>query len=638
MRGSDARRTTSPRGRTARLLRGAAPPTPPSRTSALRGSWPTHPPSDFLSVGAAPPRPPPDRQPPAPSPLAGEGGGEGVRRPPDDQPSRAHRASPAGGCAPHTPIPDERAARLVARPPTLGCSFCGGCAPTPPPGLAAPPAPSPLAGEGGGEGERAQPATGASACGGTPQPTRHNPPPGNAAPRRPEWIVEGGCGGEPPLETTAPSPLAGEGGGEGVRRPPDGKPSRAPRASPAGAAPPHPIPDERAARLVAHPPTLGFSLCGAAPPRPHPDRRRSPGGGSRTPFRHSGESRNPSGASEGVRRPPADKPQRAHRAPLSVIPAKVSVIPAKAGIHPGHRRGSGARRPTNPRGRTAPPFPSFRRKPESIRGIGGGPQPAGQAPRRRNTHQAGSQAGAPPHPHPLPQERGPAQERHQKTRRTPPRPLQTEVARTASGPPPLTRGHPRALLHMCRVSPLGRSASHGAPRHGAGGKQASSGTGRRDGVCGVQLERRRKRVSQAPPRQRKPRTRRAIGQDHSERNNATSTSMKEGQNLSYVTRIGAYGFAVVAAFAVALAVLLSCDLDPGRGEGDRGRRAVRRLRFPPYQDQVNAQPGVHGAWCRVAMEPWSSSRSPRSRTATGSWAANSGQSIGLYRRCRRSSQ
>ena len=33
--------------------------------------------------------------------------------------------------------------------------------------------------------------------------------------------------------------------------------------------------------------------------------------------------------------------------------------------------------------------------------------------------------------------------------------------------------------------------------------------------------------------------------------------MKEGQNLSYVTRIGAYGFAVVAAFAVALAVLLS---------------------------------------------------------------------------------
>ena len=33
--------------------------------------------------------------------------------------------------------------------------------------------------------------------------------------------------------------------------------------------------------------------------------------------------------------------------------------------------------------------------------------------------------------------------------------------------------------------------------------------------------------------------------------------MKEGNNLSYVTKMGAYGFAVVAAFAVALAVLLS---------------------------------------------------------------------------------
>ena len=141
--------------------------------------------------------------------------------------------------------------------------------------------------------------------------------------------------------------------------------------------------------------------------------------------------------------------------------------------------------------------PLARIKARSLRAIAR--SPPGKHPRRRNTHQAGSQAGAPPHPHPLPQERGPAQERHQKTRRLLPRPLQTEVARTASGPPPLTRGHPRALLHMCRVSPLGRSASHGAPRHGAGGKQASSGTGRRDGVCGVQLERRRKRVSQAHP-------------------------------------------------------------------------------------------------------------------------------------------
>ena len=33
--------------------------------------------------------------------------------------------------------------------------------------------------------------------------------------------------------------------------------------------------------------------------------------------------------------------------------------------------------------------------------------------------------------------------------------------------------------------------------------------------------------------------------------------MKEGRNLSYVTKMGAYGLAVAAAFAVALAVLLS---------------------------------------------------------------------------------
>ena len=44
--------------------------------------------------------------------------------------------------------------------------------------------------------------------------------------------------------------------------------------------------------------------------------------------------------------------------------------------------------------------------------------------------------------------------------------------------------------------------------------------------------------------------------------------MKEGQNLSYVTRIGAYGFAVVAAFAVALAVLACVPpADPDGGVG-----------------------------------------------------------------------
>ena len=45
--------------------------------------------------------------------------------------------------------------------------------------------------------------------------------------------------------------------------------------------------------------------------------------------------------------------------------------------------------------------------------------------------------------------------------------------------------------------------------------------------------------------------------------------MKEGHNLSYVTKMGAYGLAVAAAFAVALAVLLSALLDPdGRGADD----------------------------------------------------------------------
>ena len=73
-------------------------------------------------------------------------------------------------------------------------------------------------------------------------------------------------------------------------------------------------------------------------------------------------------------------------------------------------------------------------------------------------------------------------------------------------------------------------------------------------------------ASARPTPQRKPHTRRAIGQDHSERNYATSTSMKEGQNLSYVTKMGAYGFAVVAAFAVALAVLLSVSSTPAEAE------------------------------------------------------------------------
>ena len=49
--------TAAPRPRACRLW-GAAPPTPPSRTSARCARlWPTHPPSEFRSVGAQPPRP-----------------------------------------------------------------------------------------------------------------------------------------------------------------------------------------------------------------------------------------------------------------------------------------------------------------------------------------------------------------------------------------------------------------------------------------------------------------------------------------------------------------------------------------------------------------------------------------------------
>ena len=47
--------------RDARIPRRA--PAPPSRTSALRAARPTHPPFTFLSAGASPPHPPPDRQP-----------------------------------------------------------------------------------------------------------------------------------------------------------------------------------------------------------------------------------------------------------------------------------------------------------------------------------------------------------------------------------------------------------------------------------------------------------------------------------------------------------------------------------------------------------------------------------------------
>ncbi len=73
-----------------------------------------------------------------------------------------------------------------------------------------------------------------------------------------------------------------------------------------------------------------------------------------------------------------------------------------------------------------------------------------------------------------------------------------------------------------------RGASRPAGQAGASGRTGFQRTGRRDGVCGVQLERRRKPPTYGPPRNRKPRTRRAIGQQQRLRNNATSTSYERG--------------------------------------------------------------------------------------------------------------
>ena len=86
VRGSDARGATSLRGRARVSCGGLAPPTPPSRTSTLRGSGPPTHPRIFFYVGASPPRPRSDRPPgrreggPAPSPLAGERAGVRGRR------------------------------------------------------------------------------------------------------------------------------------------------------------------------------------------------------------------------------------------------------------------------------------------------------------------------------------------------------------------------------------------------------------------------------------------------------------------------------------------------------------------------------------------------------------------------------
>ena len=115
---------------------GAARPTPPSRRSTRtvvswtrgiprRAARPTHPPSDVLSVGAPPPHPrrisargvafagaPNSRWRPAPSPLAGEGGGEGCA------------ACQRGEMEPHAPIGSAARSRAAtARASAAGICF-----------------------------------------------------------------------------------------------------------------------------------------------------------------------------------------------------------------------------------------------------------------------------------------------------------------------------------------------------------------------------------------------------------------------------------------------------------------------------------------------------------------------------------
>ena len=337
----------------------------------------------------------------------------------------------------------------------------------------------------------------------------------------------------PPLETTA---LAGEGGGEGERAQP---------ASPLrGAAPPTPPSPSRTSVRCAplrptHPPS-DFLPVGAAPPRPHPERRaapppdralnscadlpvnrRAPGPeGARAPLSvipakagiHPGHRR-------GVRRPPADKPPRPHprpfpsfrRKPESIrgigggpapagrqtpegARAPLSVIPAKAGIHPGHRRGSGARRPTNPRGRTraprrigakrlratarSPPGTALARQ-RSLKtpsgssrgGVGGSPPlrqqhnppPGNAASRPRVDRRGGVWGGAPPC----------------ENWTAAPSFATTGMARIVAGTPPaLTRRCSSALLPMCRASPLGRRcASPPVARASPARRRRQAGTG-----------------------------------------------------------------------------------------------------------------------------------------------------------------
>ena len=198
VRGSDARGATSLRGRARVSCGGRKPPTPPSRTSTLRGSGPpTHPPAPTPpsgsaagtqpegdrppAVGAKPPRPRPDRQPEhSPRVIARPLWGRSPHAPARiGSRNTARGRSPARwGRSPHAPV------RIGSRNTARGRSpaRCGGSAPTPPPGSPADRRetvrrPLPSRERAGGEGRRA--------------PAR---PARAGDDRRTRWLESRGCG------------------------------------------------------------------------------------------------------------------------------------------------------------------------------------------------------------------------------------------------------------------------------------------------------------------------------------------------------------------------------------------------------------------------------------------------------------
>ena len=204
--------------------RGCAPHTPipeerahgrvvDARDTSQGRSGPTHPPSDFLSVGGSAPTPPariarrPPRGRPAPSPWGERAGVRGDSRAPSKAAGAQRRLEGGtisrsvpllvcGGLRSPHPHPGGACARscrgregylagpLEAHPPALGFSFCGGGAPTPPARIARRPprdrpAPSPW-----GErvGVRGAPSAAGGPCGVSPRPLK--PPSRPHAPAR----------------------------------------------------------------------------------------------------------------------------------------------------------------------------------------------------------------------------------------------------------------------------------------------------------------------------------------------------------------------------------------------------------------------------------------------------------------------